>query len=136
MQKLKLILLPLAFIFLFSCYYDEGPIISFSSSKARIVNKWKYSKVEENNIDITENFANRYLEFKKNGDVVNFIDDQTTFMGSWTLAEDRRSIKVVFIDDNDDSWTEEYNILKLKKDEMWLEDTFGATPKRYELVTF
>ena len=129
-------MLPLVLLFVFSCYYEEGPFFSFSTAKARIVNKWKYSKVEENNADITADYTNQYLEFKKNGDVIYFIDSETIINGSWTLAEDRRSVKVICTDDDGNSWNEDYNILKLKKDDLWMEDTFGEMPKRYELETY
>lgn len=94
--------------------YDEGGRLS--AANKRIVNKWKV----DNAIDL-EDGSNITADF--NGEVWEFTKDKEykengTLKGTYTLSEDKLTLIILETGGGSDS----YKILKLKSDEMWLED--------------
>lgn len=120
-----------------ACYYDEGPIVSLRTQKARVVNKWKYSDVTLNGLNITSKFSTGYLEFKKSGDATFWIRTDSVNYGSWKLSDDNKTLEIDMINSAADStWNEDYTILKLKETEMWLTGDINGITVRMELKKY
>jgi hypothetical protein len=106
--------------------YQEGPLISFRSKKSRIEGKWKYSKVLFNDIEKTSEFINAELEFGTDGSFCNkrntpVIDPPQESKGTWTLANNDLCIDLTSVGFYGGTTVQRWNILKLKKGELWLE---------------
>lgn len=108
--------------------YEEGPVISLRSKKARVVNKWKIEKVTENGRDVTDDYKNNTIEFKEDG---KFIATESiggglsvSAEGKWEFNSDKTKIIVTL--DNDKT---EAEILRLKENSLWLKEvkTYGTT---------
>lgn len=110
--------------------YEEGPAFSFRSKKARLENKWKYGKIllnhKEKPIDADEQKFR--LMFDKEGLAVKEVANNSgpaSFVGQWEFVEQKEKLKTTF----DYTWfgnpvheVTEYQILKLKNKELWLEE--------------
>jgi len=48
--------------------YEEGPIFSLRSKKARVANTWEIDKATEDGKDVTANYDQYELKFKVDGD--------------------------------------------------------------------
>lgn len=114
-----------------SCNYEDGPVISFRTPKTRVVNKWEYHEVTKNGLDVTVQYTNAYADFKKNGNVIFYFSPDSINYGSWELSDDMKMIYIDVTDQNGyDTWWEDYNITKLKDNEMWIDgDVNGFTVK-------
>lgn len=132
----KILSICLVAFLLSSCYYEEGPIISLRTQKARVVNKWKYESVTKNGLSITNKFTNGYAEFKKNGDAEFFIRVDSVNHGSWALSEDHKTIEINMINSANETWVESFTILKLKENEMWLTGDNDGAIVRFEFKEY
>ncbi len=116
--------------------YEEGPMISLRSKKARVVNDWKVVKILKNGEEQDMDNLKLYYDFKDdNTGVVTHIvstvvgDYTTTVDFKWEFNDDKT--KIIFTFDNDD--TEDVTILKLYEKEMWWEDKDGDDTYEYHL---
>ncbi len=98
--------------------YEEGPLFSLSSKKARVVNTWKYAKVFNFNSgsDYTSQYSNSYLEFKKDGTSIQ-TDGSSSVVGKWDFATDKENI---ILTGNGSSISYNYQIRRLTSNELWL----------------
>jgi hypothetical protein len=129
-------LLFLSLIFL-SCNYEEGPVMSLRTPKARVVNKWEYHKVSLNGMDITSMYSNGYADIKKNGDATFCIRPDSINFGSWKLSDDMKTLEVDMIDQAGvETWWEDFTILKLKEKEMWLTGEVNGMTMKIEYREF
>lgn len=96
--------------------YDEGGRLGAADRK--IVNEWRVDKATdlENGSDITSDFNGEVWEFTKDDEYVKNGEPK----GTYTFSEDKLTLIIVKYDGGSDT----YKILKLKSDEMWLEE-FG-----------
>ncbi|MEX2485590.1 MAG: lipocalin family protein [Brumimicrobium sp.] len=129
MKTIKLMSLAvLATVFLLgsSCSkYEEGPAFSLRTKKARLAGEWKADKYvspdgEESNADGDDGT----MEFEKDG-TVTYSYDGFSVSGEWefTKSKEYLEIELEFFGQTD---TQEMKILKLKNDELWLEDEDGS----------
>ena len=133
----KILAVALVAFLLSSCYYEEGPVISLRTQKARIVNKWKYDNVTWNGLSYTDKFTNGYAEFIKSGDATFMIRQDSTNYGSWKLSDDNKTFDISMINSAGDStWSESYTILKLKETEVWLTGDIDGITVRMELKEY
>lgn len=128
MKNAKKIFLPIATVFMFfSCQkYEEGPAISVTAKNERVANTWVVSQAMDNNEDVTESFDKYELFLTKDGDAElnaeyrilgETFDTETN--GTWSFQNDKMEIR---FDYEDDDYDNQYQILKLTKDEMWLRE--------------
>lgn len=136
--KMTLLALAIMAIILPSCNkYEEGPMFSLASAKSRVVNKWKIEKVYSNSSDVTSYFQLLYpnysIEMKSDDSYVITYTADTAEVGSWTLDNPKENIMTT---PSGSVLTTTWNILRLKKDEMWVKYTdWGNTNWEYHLIT-
>lgn len=124
-------------LFFVSCTYEDGPVMSLRTPKARVVNKWKYHQVSMNGLNITTLYTNGYAEFKKNGDVTFFIRPDSINYGSWSLSDDKKTIEIDMIDQaGATTWSEDFSILKLKGQEMSLSGDVNGTTMKIDYLQY
>lgn len=114
-----------------SCYYDDGPAISFRSTKSRIANTWKFDYVERLGLDVTSEYVDAFLQLSKDGSLVFQYDADSTATGNWSLSFDRKVLSFIY-NDGASSYEENFVIWRLKEDEMWIQKE-GGDNLRYEL---
>ena len=113
MKPLKLILLiAFAASFLGCKKYDEGPVISLRTAKARLVNDWVRDRLPIDCIliysDGIQFFETNTFDFKLYG---------TTFeMGTWVFEENETVIVLTF----NSGYTRQWKIIKLTKKKLWV----------------
>lgn len=118
--------------------YEEGPKLSLKSKTARLTNEWEVKDIdwdgEDNDFmdDMTITF-----EFEKGGDFKTHIEGEYTVSwygytytmdiddtqkGEWEWADGKDAV-IIELDDADDE--EEFEILRLKSNELKFEDEDG-----------
>lgn len=110
-----LVLLALLTITINSCKkYDEGGRLGAADRK--IVNTWKvdYAIDLGDGSNTTADFYGEVWEFTKDDDYIK----NGSLKGTYTFSEDKLTLIIIKTDGSSDS----YKVLKLKSDEMWLED--------------
>ncbi len=110
---------------LFSCKkYDDGPLFSLASKKARIANDWRVEKAIDNGNEVTGSFDKYEISLRK--DETASLTAHYTFLGilyeyntqgTWSLEDDKEKIKVDYENDQADA---SYFILRLKEKELWV----------------
>lgn len=124
-------LLFLSFIItlLTSCLYKNGPVFSFKLKSERIANKWIYDNYAINNLDVTSSFESSTIEFTKDGYIYkeSLLQDSIIIsIGKWEFDENTSKVlKMYLIDSTLTTWGESWTILKLKEEEIWLENRGG-----------
>jgi hypothetical protein len=119
--------------------YQEGPLISFRSKKSRIEGKWKYSKVLLNDIEKTSEFINAEVEFGSDGSYCNKrympgVATPVESKGTWSLANNDLCIDMTFTGLYGGTTVQRWNILKLKKGDLWLEYVGYDSKVQWQLV--
>lgn len=102
---------------IFSCKkYEEGPSLSLRSKDARIANQWKisFSKDLGDGSITTHDHIGDVWEFTKEG---AFIKNGVQ-KGTWELSSSKEQIIITKLDGSLDNFI----ILKLKENEMWLQE--------------
>jgi len=129
----SIIIFFVAFLFICACNkYEENEGISLRSKKARIVGTWKIEKI------ISDNKSDNYIdslnkiEIKINSDgYFSYQNDLIeNFIGWWYLNEDKTALNFsaetnVYSNGSPAYnywWLKEWEILKLTKDELWLDN--------------
>lgn len=116
--------------------YEEGPTLSFRSKTSRLVNEWKIEKYSVAAIDVTSQFQRENTDYvmniKEDGTIVysytNNTGDPITFSATWEFNSDKTGVVITI---GTVSVTNE--ILKLKKDELWLKYTDATTSTIHEM---
>ncbi len=133
MKKLNVILLTVvaSVLMLTSCSpYEEGPAISLRSRTERLCNEWKLTRLYINGTEQTLSAFDQQttLEFKDNG-TVNYsyaVMDSTAIVitgsGTWEFNDDQTEVitKITYVLGGTE--TDTFKILRLKEEELWLEN--------------
>ena len=135
---MKKLLLPLIVIVLAftGCYYEEGPIISLRTPESRLVNKWKYEKFTLNGQDQMDNYQSSWVEFKKDKTATFYEDTAYSYTAAWEFSDDFKTLYLNCSDDSLNTWEIDYNILKLRDKELWLESDMGSITMYLELSEY
>jgi hypothetical protein len=117
--------------------YDDGPFLSLASAKSRAVNTWKMDRAYSNGSDVTSYFNLLWpsftIELRKDDNYVTTWSSAIAESGTWTFDNPKENIITT---PAGSVITTTWNILKLKKDEMWVKFTDGTgTNWEYQLVT-
>jgi hypothetical protein len=100
--------------------YEDGPMISLRTKKARISGDWKIQNATFNNVDITPLMPPNYtFDIEKDGKYKLTTDTIET--GTWKFGEDKDD--VYFDQDGPGAVETAYHILKLKNKDLWLKNT-------------
>lgn len=128
--KKHLFLVAFVGLVLVSCNkYSEGPMVSLRSKSERVANTWKIKQAFRNGNDVTGEYTAYTLTLSKDGDaslVASYLILGATFTfntnGTWQFNSDKTNL--IFDYENNDA-DNQYQILKLKEDEMWLREVGG-----------
>ncbi len=128
MKTLKLTTLLLAAALVFgstSCKYEEGPAVSLRTKKARVVGEWVIEKTIESDGEIDTDWDGFEITYNDDGTGVQTytytfggVTTTSTDNFSWEFTDSKKNIKTT----DEDGDAIESKILKLKNDEMWIED--------------
>ncbi len=109
--------------------YSDGPALSLRSKKERIANTWVIEKAIRNGNDVTNDYEAFTLTLTKDGDanlVATYlffgVTTQYNTNGTWTFNSSKERIIFDYQNNNADN---EYQILRLKENELWLRDVGG-----------
>ena len=143
MTKILMAIVAIAFVAASCGKYEEGPAISLASKEARVINVWALDAEFENGVEqtLTAEDKDDYIEFMKDGKaVISWVYGGTTtdIDATWELSDDKEELVyymtyelmgVTYTD------TTESTILKLKSNEMWLEQVDGSDKTEYHYIT-
>ena len=142
-MKLKL-LLALGSLTFFSCgKYEDGPKISFVSKKARIDNTWAIEKKFMGSTDITGSYRqtieSESYKMEKNGKynwsettTPAYGSQTTTDSGTWELINGDKDLRK--LSDANGAVADTFRIVRLKRNEMWLRQTYGTLTIEIQLT--
>jgi len=124
--------------------YDEGGLVKNAEKKLK--KSWKLETyfLDANDATSTVLIQNYIEEYKENGDYVrSYIDkDGAAFSetGTWSFDADKESIRINGVsslelsDANSTVSTSDYQIVKLKKKELWYNYTNGGNLHEFHLI--
>lgn len=125
--------------------YDDGPMFSLRSKKARVAGEWKFSSYIVNGNDETNEYMKDKIEFEKGGDVKYTSIDVNTgetilFTGTWEFDDGKESLTMTMstqlTDNNGNKLTVtasyDCKIKELKNKEMKLDGTAVFTYTGYK----
>lgn len=110
--------------------YEDGPSLSVASKKGRVANNWKMEAEYKNGVQQqldADDLAYR-IEFSKDGAVTEKFTDTGTgvvssYTGTWDFSSDKETLTTTITYGPGDIDVETYKILRLKSNELWLEQT-------------
>ena len=141
-----LLILGLAVIFMTGCKkYDEGGLIG-KADKRLTANTWKLEKYLRNGNDETSSLliSNFTEQFQDGGTLIRSYTDKDgdafSETGSWQFDNDKQQINLTGVGSieltNQTSTvsTSDYNIIKLKKKELWYSYDNGGDSHEFHLI--
>lgn len=142
-SRISILLILVSLIFTSCGKYEEGPKISLASKNARLINTWKIDEVFKNGAaqTVTADEKDDYIEAKKDGILsVTYVSSgyTSTYTGTWEFTADNANLRLTYtgtligIPFTSD---EEYTILRLTSDELWLEQVDGSNTFEYHYIT-
>jgi hypothetical protein len=106
--------------------YEDGPVFSLATKKARITNEWELKELFINGVEqAITNVAVR--DIKRDGSYIVMNGSVTDDTGTWLFDSNKQSI--TFISNNYNDYTRK--ILRLKTGELWLEMEYGTDLYEY-----
>lgn len=143
----KNVLLPLIIILsvFSSCSgYEDGPGFSLIPRKVRLVNKWKIEKKFKNDQEqtLSEDEKKGYWNLKNDNsaEVVAYSGNMTfTFTGTWEEIDNYSKVRIKVsgtIMGVPLTFDDEYTILRLKNNELWVKQVENNDTYEYHLVTY
>jgi hypothetical protein len=125
----SLALLAVAFVLGSCSKYEEGPAFSLRTKKARVAGTWKVEKYVDSDgtTSYPDSDENGTVELTKDNTVkanFPFFGSQVTVSGEWEFIKDKEWLRII-LDFNGEKDVEDSKILRLKNDELWLEDVDG-----------
>lgn len=106
--------------------YAEGPLISTSPKKWRLVNKWCLEKVIQNGVDVTTAWVtvlsdNYSIEFKKDNSITETWVNGAITTGTWEFVSKKEKLAISSVNATSHS-TKNYTIMRLTNNELWFID--------------
>lgn len=143
MTRILMAVVAIAFVAASCGKYEEGPKISFASKEGRIINIWSLDAAFENGVEqtLTTDDKDDYIEFKKDGEAVFTwlaAGGTASIDATWELSDDKEKL-IYYVTyeliDTTYSDTIENTILRLKSNEMWLEQIDGGGTTELHYIT-
>lgn len=112
--------------------YPEGPTISVHTAKDRITNDWLWKLAEENGDNRTGILRDSVLTFLDNqvATICPREGEGPCIEGEWALVTKRTKLNLIF-----GQQARAYEIVLLRKNEMWLRFEENGESIRWELET-
>jgi len=140
-KYIYILCLAIAFSFTNCSKYEDGPFISLRGKENRLTNSWSYTLVMRNGVNVMEglvkgsvNYTQSLIGFTDEGRFteINTIDAVASQKdGDWSFDEEKQNLILNFDDGSD---TRNLSILKLKKVELWLEESFDDNTIEYQMM--
>ncbi len=137
----KLLVISIIAIFAFSSCgkYEDGPAFSLASKKSRLVNVWQLDKAFENGVEVQLSADDKddYMEFTKDNKIKATIvsgSQSTTVEGTWEFDSKKENI-ITKITVMGITIEQTLKILRLKSNELWVEEKDGNDVHKYYYVT-
>jgi uncharacterized protein (TIGR03066 family) len=137
----KLLVISIIAIFAFSSCgkYEDGPAFSLASKKSRLVNVWQLDKAFENGVEVQLSADDKddYMEFTKDNKIKATIvsgSQSTTVEGTWEFDSKKENI-ITKITVMGITIEQTLKILRLKSNELWVEEKHGNDVYKYYYVT-
>jgi hypothetical protein len=106
--------------------YEDGPVVSLTPRVERMANTWIFAYAEQDGENVSDEFdqyelyMNAEYEAELDATYRAFgVEYSTTTMGTWSFQNEEEEVK---FDYDDDEFDNEFKILRLLKDELWLKD--------------
>lgn len=117
----------LAFLFVGCKKYEDGPTISLSSKKSRVVNVWEVEKVMDNGIDVTQAYLAFFpgfsIEMKKdNTYIITYTGSSNATTGTWDFDSNKENL----ITTPTGGTAQTAKINRLTGKELWVTETDGS----------
>ena len=94
--------------------YEDGPLISFRSKKARLVNNWVIDKVYNKGVDVTAQYP-KDSELDINDDqTYSVVSNGVTATGKWAFSDDKTQLYMTW---DNSGMTDTLTITRLKNKE-------------------
>jgi len=143
MTKILMAVAAIAFVAASCGKYEEGPAFSLASKEGRIINVWSLDAQFENGVEqtLTAEDKDDYIEYMKDGKAVLswvYAGTTTDIDATWELSDDKEQlIMYMTYEMGGTSYTDttESTILRLKSNEMWLEQVDGSDKSEYHYIT-
>ncbi|MFZ6053346.1 hypothetical protein [Halocola ammonii] len=111
-------------LILISCgKYEEGPMFSLRTKKARLANTWEVDKAELNGDSefngqsVTSLFEGHAHEINKDGTFSFSSPDYETITGDWEFSDDKEEVEFETEDGDEFEW----EIIRLTNNELFIE---------------
>lgn len=128
-MRKKIVFVTITLFILSSCKkYPDGPSISLISKTERLSNSWKIAQALENDLDKTSDYQFAFTDYnliiEEDGDysfsykALGILPVSET--GKWSFNDDKT--KVIFDPSSNNNTNNEWKILKLMEEEVWLID--------------
>jgi len=137
----KLLVISIIAILAFSSCgkYEDGPAFSLASKKSRLVNVWQLDKAFENGVEVQLSADDKddYMEFTKDNKIKATIvsgSQSTTVEGTWEFDSKKENI-ITKITVMGITIEQTLKILRLKSNELWVEEKHGNDVYKYYYVT-
>ena len=118
--------------------YPDGPAISFITKLERVSNDWEVKEARRGGENVTDDYDEYSLYINKDYSArleATYSFNDATFIyqtdGTWEFNNDKEELYFDFEDDDADGF---YYILKLERDELWIEDKDDGTELRFEPI--
>ncbi|MEZ4825312.1 MAG: hypothetical protein R3C61_03315 [Bacteroidia bacterium] len=95
--------------------FDEGPYVSLYTVEDRVTNTWEWAYALQDGYNRTGELADSTITFAQDGTLSICNSEGSCREGSWHLISKKTKINMIFGDQ-----ATAYDIIMLKKDEMWL----------------
>ena len=143
MSKILVAVIAIAFVAVSCGKYEEGPKISLASKEGRIINVWSLDAQFENGVEqtLTAEDKDDYIEFMKDGKaVISWVygGSTTDIDATWELSDDKEQLIMYMTYEmlgTTYTDTTESTILRLKSNEMWLEQVDGSDKSEFHYIT-
>jgi len=110
--------------------YEEGPLFSLQSKKARVANTWKVDNYTVNNVDLTSLVGGYSETFSKDGNY-SYTWGILNGTGVWKFENNAAEIKITGISNQSDRTLV---ILKLESKQFWYYIMNGTDKSEYHMV--
>ncbi len=112
--------------------YEEGPVFSLLTKKARITGEWKVEEVSVDNVTLSDisDYAGTYT-YEKDG-TGTASGNNLSFEFDWEFSEDKEELRIrTTVLGVTSPWVE-YEIVRLTNSEFWIkETTLGITTETH-----
>jgi len=111
--------------------YDDGPLLSFRSKTARIVNQWVIDKVMSKGVDATKNYPKDYLLSINKDMTYSLVSNGITQEGTWAFDDKKETFSLTL---STTGIAIVYIIKRLKNKELTFDEVVNTETYTFYLV--